>query len=210
MSGRLAVSEPFSAAAQQREAARLGMWLFLATEVMLFGGLFTGILVYRVLHGPAFAGASAHLDLWLGGLNTAVLLTSSLLMALAVHAAREGDRVRCVRWLLLTAGLGLLFLAIKGYEYGKEYHEGLMPTVSPDFPIPEPAAELFFNLYFAATGLHALHLGLGIGAVMLFAALVARRSLPLPEKQTYLEGLGLYWHLVDVIWVFLYPVLYLI
>ena len=206
----LAVAEPYQEARQQQEAARLGLWLFLITEIMLFGGLFTGILVYRVLHGAAFAEASSHLDPWLGGLNTAVLLTSSLMMALAVHAARTGERQAVVRWLLLTALLGLIFLGIKGYEWWKEYHEGLMPAVGPDFPIPVRAAELFFNLYFAATGLHALHLTLGIGAVAVFAGLTGRRLLPLPEKQTYVEGVGLYWHLVDVIWVFLYPVLYLV
>ena len=115
MSGPLAVAEPYEAARQQQEAARLGMWLFLITEMMLFGGLFLGILVYRVLYGSALAEASSHLDLWLGGLNTAVLLTSSLMMALAVHAAREGQRAACVRWLLLTALLGAVFLGIKGY-----------------------------------------------------------------------------------------------
>jgi cytochrome c oxidase subunit 3 len=210
MSARLALVEPYRDSRQQQEAARLGMWLFLITEVMLFGGLFMGILVYRVLHGSAFAEASSHLDLWLGGLNTAVLLTSSLMMALAVHAAREGERQACIRWLLLTALLGLVFLGIKGYEYWKEYHEGLMPGVGPDFPMPGFEAQLFFNLYFASTGLHALHLTLGIGTVALFAGSVAGGWLRLPCKQSYVEGLGLYWHLVDVIWVFLYPVLYLI
>lgn len=206
----LALAEPYQAARQQQEAARLGIWLFLITEIMLFGGLFLGILVYRVLYGAVVEEASGHLDLWLGGLNTAVLLTSSLMMALAVHAAREGDRRAAVRWLLLTALLGLTFLGIKAYEYWKEYHEGLMPGIGPAFPMPEPAAQLFFNLYFAATGLHALHLSLGIGAVVAFAGLVGRRALLLPGKQMYVEGLGLYWHLVDVIWVFLYPVLYLV
>lgn len=206
----LALAEPYQTGRQQQEAARLGMWLLLITEIMLFGGLFLGILVYRVLHGPAFAAASSHLDLWLGGLNTAVLLTSSLMMAFAVHAARQGEHRAAARWLLLTALLGLIFLGIKGYEYWKEYHEGLMPGVGPDFPMPEPAGQLFFNLYFAATGLHALHLTLGIGAVTVFAAVIARRLLHLPGRQNYVEGLGLYWHLVDVIWVFLYPVLYLI
>lgn len=210
MSGRLALVEPYRDARQQQEAARLGMWLFLITEVMLFGGLFTGILIYRVLHGPAFAEASSHLDLWLGGLNTAVLLTSSLMMALAVHVAREGGPRACVRWLLLTAFLSAVFLGIKGYEYWKEYHEGLMPGVGPDFPLPGFETQLFFNLYFASTGLHALHLTLGIATVIVFSGLIAWRHLPLPGKQTYVEGLGLYWHLVDVIWVLLYPVLYLI
>ena len=209
-SRRLAVVLPYTDARQQHEAARLGMWVFLATEIMLFGGLFMGVLVYRVLYAPAVKEASGHLDLWLGGLNTAVLLTSSLAMAFAVACAREGKVRPCARNLLITASLGAVFLGIKGYEYWKEYHEGLMPGLGPPFPIDAPPAQLFFNLYFAATGLHAVHLTCGILAVLGFAWLVGRRHLALPEKETYVEGLGLYWHLVDVIWVFLYPVLYLV
>lgn len=210
MTERLAAVLPYSDARQQHEAARMGMWIFLATELMLFGGLFMGIVVYRVLYSEAVAEASSHLDMWLGGLNTAVLLTSSLTMAFAVACAREGRAGPCTRNLLLTAALGTLFLGIKGYEYWKEYHEGLMPGIGPPFPIETPPAELFFNLYFAATGLHALHLTCGIGAVLGFSWLVGRRRLRLPARESYVEGLGLYWHLVDVIWVFLYPVLYLV
>lgn len=125
-------------------------------------------------------------------------------------AAREGRVRRTVWWLLGTAALGLLFLAIKGYEYRSEYVEGLMPGVGPPFPL-ESGAELFFNLYFAATGLHAVHLTLGIAAVVAFAwAAVGSGRLRLPVRSTPVEGLGMYWHLVDVIWVFFYPALYLV
>jgi cytochrome c oxidase subunit III len=210
MTDRTYVVEPYEEPAQQHEAAQLGMWVFLATEVMLFGGLFMGVLVFRVGYEAVAREASGHLHLWIGGLNTAVLLTSSLTMALAVTAAREGLVARTVSWLLGTAALGLIFLGIKGYEYRSEYAEGLMPGVGPPFPLEPGAAELFFNLYFAATGLHALHLICGIAAVLAFAGAVGMRWLPVPARSTPVEGLGMYWHFVDVVWVFLYPVLYLV
>jgi cytochrome c oxidase subunit 3 len=200
------VAEHFATAAQQRESATLGMWLFLATELMLFGGLFLGLAVYRVAYPEAARTASDHLHLWIGGANTAVLLTSSLTMVLAVVAARAGARNPTALLLVATAALGLLFLALKGYEYHIEYREGLMPGVGPTFPLAD-RNELFFNLYFAATGLHALHLTIGILLVSAFAWRIGVRALPPP---TWIEGLGMYWHFVDVVWVFLYPVLYLI
>jgi cytochrome c oxidase subunit 3 len=210
MSGESHVALQFQSEAQQREAAELGMWVFLTTEIMLFGGVFLSILIYRVSYGSALRTASRHLDLWLGGANTAVLLTSSLTMVLAVVAAREHRPRPTAGWLLATAALGLIFLGIKGYEYFKEYHEGLMPGVGPPFPLPPAPNELFFNIYFAATGLHAFHLTCGIGAVGVFAWLIGRRRLPLPKRSTRVEVLGLYWHLVDIVWLFLYPALYLI
>jgi cytochrome c oxidase subunit 3 len=210
VSNRTVVVEPYQAPAQQHEAAQLGMWVSLATEVMLFGGLFMGILVFRLGYEEVARAASGHLHLWIGGLNTAVLLTSSLTMALAVTAAREGRVSRTVWHLLGTAALGLTFLGIKGYEDLSEYAEGLMPGVGPPFPLEAGAAELFFNLYFAATGLHALHLICGIAAVLAFACAVGMRWLRLPARRTPVEGLGMYWHLVDIVWVFLYPVLYLV
>jgi cytochrome c oxidase subunit 3 len=204
------VHEHFSTAEQQRDADFLGMWTFLATEAMLFGGLFMGITVYRIIHPEVVQEASHHLNMWLGGLNTAVLLTSSLTMALAVAAARDGRRGAVVFDLLLTAGLGVAFLGIKGLEYFLEYQEGLMPGVGPVFPMELPGAQLFFNTYFVATGLHAIHLTLGVmvvGMVMLGAGLGRLR---LPDNHLTVEMVGLYWHFVDVVWVFLFPVLYLI
>jgi cytochrome c oxidase subunit III len=209
MTERGAVAEPFATEAQQREAAHLGLWLFITTELMLFGGLFLGLVVYRIGYPAAADAASDHLRLWIGGANTAVLLTSSLTVALAVVGAREGRRGQTTALLLSTALLGLLFLGIKGYEYRLEYLEGLMPGLGPAFPL-EPHAELFFNFYFASTGLHALHLALGILAVGVFAWRTLSRRLPVPAGATWIEGLGMYWHFVDIVWVFLYPVLYLI
>jgi cytochrome c oxidase subunit 3 len=207
---RTRVPLPFTDEAQRHEAAVLGMWLFLATEIMLFGGLFMGIAVHRVLHTAAADAASDHLSLALGGVNTAVLLTSSLAVALAVLAARAGRRRWTTALLGATVGLGCVFLGIKGYEWLLEYRHGLMPGVGPAFPLEAPAAQLFFNLYFAATGLHALHLLVGIGLVVA-TAVAAARDAPFrgPERPVVVEMTGRYWHLVDVIWVFLFPVLYM-
>lgn len=202
-------SEQFSTEPQLHRAGLFGMWLFLATEVMMFGGLFMGILVYRVSLGAALRDASSHLDMLMGGANTAVLLTSSATMAVAVIAGREGRPRAAAGWLTATAGLGLVFLAIKAVEYGKEYAKGLMPHVGPAFPFDGQGMELFFNLYFAATGLHALHLAIGIGLVAVLALRVGRGGIQLPERVVVLECIGLYWHFVDIVWVFLYPVLYL-
>ena len=195
---------------QQRESAELGMWLFLATEIMFFGGLFAGYTVYRLYYESAFAAASAKTNLMLGTLNTAVLLTSSLCMALAVYAAELSHR----RWLILsllgTIVLGTVFLGIKAYEWHEEYVEQLVPIFNLPFnkELPEQAA-LFFNFYFAMTGLHAVHMIIGL--VMLVTLLVlAQRGRLLGERSTVVHVCGLYWHFVDIVWVFLYPLLYLV
>jgi len=189
--------------------SKLGMWLFLGTEIMLFGGLFAGILVYRIRYPDAVREAARHLYLWLGGLNTAVLLTSSLFMALAVQSARQGLRRPAIRRLLAAAALGILFLAIKGLEYGLDYADGLMPGIGPEFPLPEQAQELFVNLYFAATGLHSIHLVIGVSIVLWLVFRLWTRETRLPERTVTVEMVGLYWHLIDIVWVFLYPALYL-
>lgn len=209
MNRNAAVHEPFQEPAQQREAAFLGMYVFLATEIMLFGGLFAGILVYRIRDTEAVHEAAGHLYLWLGGLNTAVLLTSSLFMALAVQSAREGRARPAIRRLLFAAVLGITFLTIKGIEYGLDYAEGLMPGVGPEFPLPRHVQELFINLYFVATGLHSVHLTIGILIVLGLAFRLWRGQARLPERRITVEMVGLYWHLVDIVWVFLYPALYL-
>lgn len=204
------VEEQFTSLGQQHEADRMGMWVFLATEIMLFGGLFMAILVYRVLFPDVVREAASHLNMWLGGVNTAVLLTSSLTMALAVHAARHGRGRRVLQMLAATAGLGSVFLGIKMYEYYREFHEGLMPAAGPPFPIETAGAELYFNVYFAATGLHALHLTLGILTVAILCGALLRGRLVAPDGHMTVELTGMYWHLVDIVWVFLYPVLYLV
>ena len=200
----------FDDAEQQRDTASLGMWIFLATEFMFFGGLFVSYIAYRYLYPQAFAEASAHLKTLLGGLNTGVLLTSSLTMALAVHAAQAGRRRAIVAFLLLTIALGLVFLGVKAYEYYSEYQEGLVPALNFTLGGAQAQhAQLFFILYFLMTGLHAIHMTIGI-CVVLVITLLAWRGRFSAEYNTPVELVGLYWHFVDIIWVFLYPLLYLV
>ena len=209
MSANPPVVEPFHQPAQQRRAGFMGMYLFLASEIMLFGGIFAAVFVFRLQHPEATKAAAGHLKLWLGGANTAVLLTSSLFMALAVHAARAGAARRAAGWLAATATFGTVFLAIKGYEYWTEYTEGLMPHTEGAKTFADRTEWLFLNLYYVATSLHAFHLASGIVMVVGLAAMLARGWTPLPRRAVTVEMVGLYWHLIDVIWVFLYPVLYL-
>jgi cytochrome c oxidase subunit III len=200
----------FDDAGQQRETASLGMWIFLATEFMFFGGLFMAYIAYRYLYPQAFGAGSQHLKTLLGGANTGVLLTSSLTMALAVHAAQAGRRGAIVAFLLLTVALGAVFLGIKGYEYFSEYQEGLVPVFNFAFDGAQAQqVKLFFILYFLMTGLHAIHMTLGICAVLAITVLAWRRRFS-SQYYTPVELVGLYWHFVDIIWVFLYPLLYLI
>jgi cytochrome c oxidase subunit 3 len=206
---RAAVLEPFVDAGQRRRADQLGMFVFLASEAMLFGGLVAALLVYRILHPGAAAEAAQHLKLWLGAANTALLLTSSFLVAVGAGAARDGRGRLTAAALAGAALLGLAFLAVKGLEYRLEYLEGLMPGIGPPSPLGARPAGLFISLYFVSTALHALHVAIGVALLAWAAAAVARRTLALPERSTTIELAGLYWHLVDVIWVFLFPLLYL-
>ena len=194
---------------QQFEASSLGMWLFLVTEILFFGGLFTAYMVYRMAYPEAFAEASHHLNIVLGGTNTAVLIGSSLTMAMAVYAAQQGDRNRQVLFLVLTMVLGLVFLGVKSVEYSHKFAEGLVP--GPNFRFEGDAihAQLFFSLYFVMTGLHALHMIVGIGIMAVLAAF-AWRGRYTRRYHTPVEVSGLYWHFVDIVWIFLFPLLYLI
>jgi len=203
------LAEQFDTIEQQHEAAKLGMWIFLATEVLFFGGLFLGYTVYRYLYPETFAAASRHTEVILGGANTAILLFSSTLMALAVRAAELGRRKHLI-WLLLgTAFFGVIFMAIKGLEYHKDFVDHLVPGVGFRWHEANPsAAEMFFWLYFAMTGLHAIHVTVGIFVMLTLTVLAWRRQF---ENGNYMavEVAGLYWHFVDIVWVFLFPLLYL-
>jgi cytochrome c oxidase subunit 3 len=208
------VLEPqFGSHARQDYARSFGMWVFLSSELLFFGPLLFGYLYLR-MHDPAATGmASRHTNMLLGTVNTAVLLTSSFCMALAGHAAHEGGRRPAARLLALTALLGVVFLAIKGYEWHQEFAELLFPGAGfrPDNatdPAMVHGMELFFLLYFAATGLHALHLCIGIGAC-LWLVLALRHPPPRGPGNESVELAGLYWHFVDVVWIVLYPLLYL-
>ena len=195
---------------QQREAASLGMWVFLATELLFFGGLFAAYLVYRIWYPSTFGEASRHLHLSFGAVNTAVLITSSLTMALAVHASALGRRGQIVLFLVLTMALGAAFLGIKGFEYYNKFTEHLIPGPGFHFEGPDPIhAQIFFSLYFALTGLHALHMVIGLG-ILTVILIMALRGKFTAAWNTPVEISGLYWHFVDIVWIFLFPLLYLI
>jgi cytochrome c oxidase subunit III len=205
-----ALAHHFDSLAQQSEATTLGMWVFLATEVLFFGGLFMTYIVYRHWYPDAFTAASRELVVWAGTTNTAVLITSSLTMALAVHAAQTGQRRLLMALLTVTMALGCVFLGIKAFEYYTEFVEHHVPGAGFQFEAPYAThAQLFFSLYFVMTGLHALHMiiGLGIMSVMLWWSY---RRIITPEYFAPIEISGLYWHFVDIVWIFLFPLLYLI
>ncbi len=204
------VAHQFDDREQQKDASTLGMWIFLATEILFFGGMFMGYIVYRWLYPEAFALASQKMDLALGTINTAVLLTSSLTMALAVRAAQVGSRKGTVLLLAATMVLGIVFLGIKGVEYYHKFVEHLVPGSSFEFdPAHASHAQIFFVLYFLLTGVHALHLLVGVCLTGVIA-FMAQRGRFTTEYYSPVEVTGLYWHFVDVVWIFLFPLLYLI
>ena len=209
------VAHHFDDAEQQLDAATLGMWLFLANEVLFFGGMFLAYFVYRFKYPEAFAEGSRHLDVWLGCLNTGVLLCSSLTMALAVHAAQTNASKQIVKFMLITIVLGAVFVGVKAYEYNHKFHEHLVPGQNfhvedlSDPSISQGHVQLFFGLYFAMTGMHALHMLIGFG-VLGTVAWLAHRNTFSAEYYTPVELSGLYWHFVDIVGVFLFPLLYLI
>lgn len=199
----------FDDAEQQHESSWLGMWIFLATEIMFFGGMFLAYTSYRSAYSEAFAAASNELNIILGTVNTAVLICSSLTMALAVHSAQVNRTKPLVRFLSLTILLGVVFLVIKYFEYEHKFDENLVPGAFFVFRTDiTNQAEIFFSLYFAMTGMHALHMvvGLGLLGYLNYAAMRRRYS---AEYNTPVELVGLYWHFVDVVWIFLFPLLYL-
>jgi cytochrome c oxidase subunit 3 len=194
---------------QQRDVATIGLWLFLATEMLFFGGALMSYFTYRLIYPDGFLQAGRHTKIVLGTINTAILLTSSLTMALAVHAAQGAQRRIASLLLVATAVLGFAFLGVKAAEYIEEYREHLVPGLNFTFPEPYARpAELFFLIYFITTGLHAIHLAIGIGLVLTITWRLARES----AEQVYtapIEVVGLYWHFVDIVWVFLFPLIYL-
>jgi cytochrome c oxidase subunit 3 len=209
----LALREQFDTAAQQKDASTLGMWVFLITEVMFFGGMFLAYTVYRRMYAEVFAIASSSLNVYIGAANTVVLLCSSFTMVLAVRAAQLGRTKAIVLFLILTLLLGGVFLGVKAYEWNQKFEEHHIP--GPSFHIEGVApdqqghAQLFFSLYFAMTGLHALHMVIGAGllSVLIWQARKGRFS---ADYMTPVDLSGLYWHFVDIIWIFLFPLLYLI
>jgi len=206
---------------QQRVTSTFGMWVFLITEIMFFGGMFLAYLVYRVAHYNSFAAASTSIAISWGAINTAVLICSSLTMAMAVYSAQVGRRAALIAYLILTMFLGTVFLGIKGIEYHDKWEEHHVPGPTFHFnadeipgvhhfgAVDERQAEIFFSLYFAMTGMHALHMIIGLG-LMTYLVIYAWRGKFTPEWHSPVENIGLYWHFVDIVWIFLFPLLYLI
>jgi len=227
-----ALQHHFENMEQQREAGTLGMWVFLVTEIMFFGGMFLAYTLYRAKYPQAFASASNHLDITLGAVNTGVLILSSLTMALAVHSTQVGKQRLQIVFLVLTIILGLTFLGIKAVEYHDKFTDNLIPgTLIPGHPFDPrvqlegaphdehalhllPGAtvknvEMFYWIYFAMTGMHAVHMIIGVGllSVLLYFSVRGRYG---PEYHNPIEVSGLYWHFVDIVWIFLFPLLYLL
>jgi cytochrome c oxidase subunit 3 len=199
---------------QQRASARLGMWMFLATEMMFFGGLFVAYTAYRIWYPEAFEAGSSKLNVLIAGINTFFLLTSSLTFTLAVVATKANNRKQQARMLALTALLGLAFLGMKAVEYTQDFHENLVP--GSHFNNEEFAKEgvnpyrvqLFFMFYYIMTGFHVAHLAVGIGLVIWLFGYSVNNRIP-PERYNLVEVTCLYWHFVDLAWMFLLPLLYL-
>jgi cytochrome c oxidase subunit 3 len=213
------LEEQFENLEQQHRASLTAMWVFLATEVMFFGALFLGLGAYHLMYPEEFEKASAKLNWVIGGVNTIVLLVSSLMIALAVHFAKTGNRKLVVRYLALTAALGMLFLVLKGCEYYIDYQENLIPgwrfdpqewTGKQGLSADQvPHVELFLMFYWIMTPIHGLHVIIGIVAVLIMMGL-AQKSHFSPIYYSPVEMLGLYWHFVDIVWIFLLPLLYLL
>jgi cytochrome c oxidase subunit 3 len=207
---------------EQREASSLGMWLFLITEIMFFGGMFAAYLVYRYWYYGAFVAGSTSLNVLYGGFNTAVLIGSSLTMAMAVHSAAIGKQKLLITFLVLTLILGCVFLGVKAVEYHDKYTEHHIPgqhfsfdkyeTMSgaeAEYKGDQGQAQIFFSLYFALTGMHALHMVVGAG-LLTTLIIMSLRGMFSASYYTPVENIGLYWHFVDIVWIFLFPLLYLI
>jgi cytochrome c oxidase subunit 3 len=204
------VAHHFPNLRQQEHAARLGMWLFLATELLLFGGLFTAYSVYRYLHPGAFAAAGERLSVVAGTINTLVLITSSLTVALAHHLAHHRRGRSAALSLLVTLAFGVVFLCIKAWEWSHDFHEGLLPgRYFHSEELKVVGAPMFFTVYFIMTGLHGLHVVVGMVVLAVLAVMAWRGSFD-HGYATPMELGGMYWHLVDLIWIFLYPLFYLI
>jgi cytochrome c oxidase subunit 3 len=198
--------EPWPNRALQREGVGVGMWLFLMSEVLFFGALFVTYAIYRSFNADAFRIAAEHTELIYGATNTAILLTSSLTMTVALRAASAQLRQLTVACLVVTALLGLAFLVVKGLEYHSDLEKSLFP--GPGFPLSPPQTQLFWMLYWIMTGIHAIHLSAGIGVVLTVAFLFHRRIVPVQPSTA--EGVAIYWHFVDCVWIMLFPLLYLV
>lgn len=196
---------------QQGDTAQLGMWAFLVNETMFFGALIFTYFLYRMTYPHEFAAAAKDAVLWCGSVNLVILLTSSLTIVLAINAAAQGERQQMIRWLVVTLALGGAFLCIKGYEYYLDFQHRVVPIINFEVkPGEGSAGELFWVFYWVATGLHAIHLTIGIGLVLyMLLWRIWRREIG-PAYYAPLEVVGIYWSFVDTVWLFLYPCIYLV
>jgi cytochrome c oxidase subunit 3 len=222
-----ALQHQFQTMGQQKEAAVLGMWAFLITEILFFGGLFMAYMLYRTWYHDAFVAASTSIALFWGALNTVVLIGSSLTMALAVRASQTNQRMATVNWLIITMILGVVFLGVKVIEYADKFEHHHVPGpnyvweepgheapvgshgVSPDAGNFQLHTQIFFSLYFTLTGLHALHMIVGVGLLSVITWMAWKGRFD-EHYYTPVEMSGLYWHFVDIVWIYLFPLLYLI
>lgn len=219
LSSDFQVAHHFDSADTQFDAGKMGVWMFLVTEVLLFGGLFAAFFVYRSWYFDAFVEAHHHLDKVLGTVNTVVLLASSLTMALAIRAAQTNKKGQTVLLLALTLLFAAGFLGIKYVEYSHKIHDGLVPfrVAAADGSLKDlftaefthPESRVFFAIYFMMTGIHGIHILIGMG-VILWTLILAQKGRFSSRYYAPLEGVGLYWHLVDLVWIFVFPMLYLV
>ena len=200
-----ALQEPWPDLEVQREGVGLGIWAFLASEILFFGALIAVYAVYRAFNADAFRAAAAQTDVVYGTINTVLLLTSSMTMTVALRASEARLRAVTLTCLAITLALGIGFLAVKGIEYHDDVAKGLVP--GPHFALKEPATQLFWMLYWIMTGIHAIHLTAGILVVAVVIVLFRRDIIPV--QASTMEGVATYWHFVDSVWLFLYPLLYL-
>jgi len=208
----LALREQFDTVAQQKDASTLGMWIFLITEVMFFGGMFLAYSIYRAKYSDVFALASTSLNVYIGAANTVVLLCSSFTMVMAVRASQLGKQAGIIFWLIWTELLGLTFLGVKAFEWKEKFELHHVPGFANfhlDGASMQGPASIFFSLYFAMTGLHALHMVVGVG-ILATLIVQAKRGKFTAAYMTPVDISGLYWHFVDIVWIFLFPLLYLI
>jgi cytochrome c oxidase subunit III len=200
-----ALREPWESLADQARVARFGMWAFIASEVLFFGAVFMAYTFVRTLHPAAFVAAARETNLWFGGANTAILITSSFTMVMAAKAANLDLRRMATLCLTITALLGVAFLVVKGFEYREDVHDHLVP--GQNFKLSEPATQIFFSFYWGITGIHALHLTIGIALVGRLAWLLWRERLPTQSPQ--IDVTSLYWGFVDMVWIVVFPLIYL-
>lgn len=207
----IAPETQYASLEHQGETAQIGMWVFLVNETLFFGALIFAYSVYRVSYPHAFAAAGKDAVLWCGSVNLGLLLTSSLTMVLAVNAAAQGRRREMIAWLIVTLALGFMFLGLKGYEYFLDFQDKVVPAVNFTFkPGEPPASELFWVFYWVATGLHAIHLSVGIGLILYMLLWRIRRGEITPAYYAPLEVVAIYWSFVDTVWICLFPCIYLI